>query len=70
MRKGQTLRVKAASITLDSGETYGIGPATRGHDTHKPLRAGDVLIVASDSAANGDTLVTLPCQCQLLIQSN
>lgn len=72
MHEGQTLRVKAVTgsmVTFDSGLSYGLGPATRGHDAHAPLRVGDVLVVVGDSAPNGDTLAKLPCHCELLLLS-
>lgn len=70
MRKGQTLRATAVTgnmVTFDSGLNYRLGPATRGHQAHAPLSVVDVLVVVRDSAPNGDTLVKLPCDCELLL---
>ena len=44
-----------------------LGPALPGHMTHDRLRAGDRLVAAAISAPNGDTLVTAPCGCSLLL---
>jgi hypothetical protein len=68
--KGQTVRIQAMSlhhVFLDDGARYGIGPVPEEHYGHSPLRPGMALVVAAHSAANGGTLVTLPCQCQLLL---
>ncbi len=70
MHRGHTLRVEAITanrITVHGDRSYELGPPTRGHEAHAPLKVGDVLVVAKDSLQNGDTLVTLPCQCQQLL---
>ena len=70
MHRGQTLRVEAITetrVTFNGDRNYELTPATRGHDAHGPLKVGDVVVVAQDSAPNGDMLVTLPCRCQLLV---
>lgn len=70
MREGQTVRIGAMSllkIYLEDGATYGMGPVPEEHDGHASLRPGMTLVVAADSAPNGDTLVTLPCRCGLLL---
>ena len=75
MREGQVLRVETLAvdkITVDGdGEhRYSLGPAHRTHDGHGPLKPGDVLVVAKDSAPNGDALVTMPCGCDRLLLAN
>jgi len=63
MHRGQTLRVEAITethVTFNGDRNYELTPATRGHDAHGPLKVGDVVVVAQDSAPNGDMLVTLP----------
>ena len=75
MRGGQVLRVTAlavATITVegDGEHHYSLGPARRTHDGHGALKIGDVLVVAKDSAPNGDTLVKMPCGCDRLLFAN
>ena len=71
MHEGQTLRVEAVTasiVTFDPGLRYRLGPATRGHEAHAPLRVGDVLVVVMNSAPNGGTLKKLLlCHCELLL---
>jgi hypothetical protein len=68
MHRGQTLRVEAITETrvmFNGDRYYELTPAIRGHDAHGPLKVGDVVVVAQDSAPNGDMLVALPCRCQV-----
>ena len=68
--KDLTLKVKTLAgnvITVGSGIQYGVGPSAHGHEHHAELAPGHILVVAKDSAPNGDTLVTLPCKCNLLL---
>jgi hypothetical protein len=70
MLKDQTVRIGAISlhhVFLEDGATYVIGPVPEGHYGHAPLRPGVPLVVTADSAPNGDTVVTLPCRCGLLL---
>jgi len=70
--EGQTFRVTAIaafSLTVHTGQRYGVGAASRGHDAHAQLQVGDVLVVAKDSTPNGDTLTTMACGCLLLLTS-
>ena len=71
--KGHTLRVETLAgrvVTFGSGIPYVVGPPARGHEHHAALAPGHILVVAKDSAPNGDTLVTLPCKCDLLLLAN
>ena len=75
MREGQILRVKALAVdkvTVDGdGEHhYSLGPARATHDGHGALKIGDGLVVAMDSAPNGDTFVKMPCGCDRLLLAN
>jgi hypothetical protein len=70
MLKGQTVRIQAMSlhhVFLEDGAKCALGLMPKKHDYHAPLRPGTLLVVAADSAPNGDTLVTLPCRCGLLL---
>lgn len=70
MLQGQTLRVEAVTgktVRIQSGARYGLGAVLRGHDEHRGLKVGDILVVAKDSTPGGDTLVTLPCGCSALL---
>jgi hypothetical protein len=70
MLKGQTLRVEALThgiVTLASGIAYEVGPAKHGHERHPQLAVGQILVVFMDSTPSGDTLVTMPCGCDLLL---
>jgi len=75
VREGQILRVKALAVdklTVEGGgeHHYSLGPARSTHDGHGALKIGDVLVVAKDSAPNGDTLVKMPCGCDRLLFAN
>src|SRR5438093_10286200 len=75
LRQGQVLRVKALTIEKitverDGEHHYSLGPARSTHDGHGPLKIGDVLGVAKDSAPNGDTLVKMPCGCDRILFAN
>ncbi len=75
VRQGQVLRVKALTIEKitverDGEHHYSLGPARSTHDGHGPLKIGDVLGVAKDSAPNGDTLVKMPCGCDRILFAN
>jgi len=70
MLRGQTIRVETLAgrvVTFGSGARYEVGPAKGGHELHPGLASGHLLIVVKDSAPNGDTLVTPPCQSDLLL---
>ena len=74
MLKGQTLRVETLThgvVTfgsgIASGIAYEVGPAQHGHERHPQLAVGQILVVFMDSTPNGDTLVTMPCGCDLLL---
>jgi hypothetical protein len=65
MHRGQTLRVEAITETrvpFNGDRNYELTPAARGHDAQRPLKVDDVVVVAQDSAPNGDMRVTLPCR--------
>ncbi len=70
MLKGQTLKVETLThgvVTFGSGIAYEVGPAQHGHERHPQLAVGQILVVFTDSIPNGDTLVTMPCGCDLLL---
>lgn len=72
MQTGQTMRVKAVTaseviVESDGEERYGLGPALRGHEGHRDLKVGDVLVAVNDSGANRDTLVKMECGCTRLL---
>jgi hypothetical protein len=71
MLRGQTVRIGAISlhhVFLEDGAKYVRGPVPKEHYGHAPIRPGVALVVAADSAPNGDTLVTLPCRCQVRLE--
>ena len=70
MLKGETIRIRAMrtyNVFLEDGAKYGIGPVPVKHRGHELLRPGMALVVAENSARNGDTRVTLPCRCEPLL---
>ena len=70
MLKGQTLSVETLThgvVTFESGIAYEVGPGKHGHERHPQLAVGQILVVFMDSTPNGDTLVTMPCGCDLLL---
>ena len=71
MLKGQTVRIQAMSlhhVFFEHDAKYVIGPVPEAHYGHAPIRPGVALLVAADSAPNGDTLFTLPCRCEVRLQ--
>lgn len=74
MRRGEQLvavTVAALAVVIvrnGSEQRFSVGPFTRGHEAHRRLRAGDTLVVVTDTRANGQTEVELPdCGCRAMI---
>lgn len=66
MRKGQRLRVKAVTITLQAGGAehhyaFGTAPAEHGHSSPK---VGDSVDVTKDPSAKA-IMVKIPCGCEI-----
>lgn len=71
MREGQISTSQGScdrqvTIEGDGERHYRLGPA-QPHDDHGVLKIGDGLVAATDSTANGDALVTMPCGCARLL---
>ena len=74
MRRGERLFVVTVTslsvVAAYNGQEqrFSLGPFTRGHEAHRRLRPGDMLVVVTETRANGHTEVELPdCGCRAMI---
>jgi hypothetical protein len=74
IRRGDALIVEGVAggvlVTRDAGgevHRLQVGPVPASHVDHAVPAAGDRLSVMRDAAPNGDTLVSAPCGCSILL---
>jgi hypothetical protein len=72
--RGDVLTIESVSgaalvARARTGQVYRLRAEPTGgrHVDHREPRPGDRLVVERDSAPNGDTLVTAPCGCAILL---
>jgi hypothetical protein len=63
--------VTSLSVIIERDGTqqrFSLGPFSRGHEAHPRLRAGDTLVVVTETRTNGHTEVEVPeCGCRAMI---
>lgn len=74
IRRGAVLTIERVSdaglVTRDGDGQWHrlrVGPAVGDHVHHTALAVGDRLLVERDAAPSGETLVSAPCGCSILM---